>query len=182
MGLLDFHFEYFGEVDNLGDELLTEASERLRALTEGRKDLVGASLAVEDIAGAEDAFFYQARIVLYIKPENITVVEKGDSPEIAVKQALATAVRRVRELRSKRRKPWQQPGAAASAPVYELSAREIYATYADQNEPEEMTRQDRASIAADLMLNEKLEQEAAYYVADQILEYAQEMLSSDQRM
>jgi hypothetical protein len=182
MGLLDFHFEYFGEVENLDDELLSEAREQLQALTEGRKDLVGASLAVEDIAGVEESFFYQARIVVYIKPENITVVEKGNTPEGAVRQALATMERQVREMRSKRRKPWQQPGEATRASVYEMSPREIYAAYADQEDPEEMILRDRASIAAVLMLNEKLEQDAAYYVADQILEYARDMLNNEQRL
>jgi ribosome-associated translation inhibitor RaiA len=181
MGRLDFHFEYYGEIEDLDEELRAEAEQRLRALTEDRKDLVGASLTVEDIAGVEESFFYQARIVAYIKPENITVVEKDDSPERAVKQAIATMERRVRQERSKRRRPWQQPDEAASAAVYELSARELYDAYADQASPEDMIRRDRDNFAAELMLEEKLEQGAAYYAADQILEHAQEILNTEPR-
>jgi hypothetical protein len=179
MGNLDFHLEFYAEVPHLEEGIKQECDDRLWALTEGRKDMVGASVAVEEIAGKESTFLYQARIVVYIKPENISVVEKAENPELAVKQALSAVEQRVREVRSKIRKPWKRPDQAASAPIFELSAGEVYATYAGQADPAELISQGRADIAADLMLNENLDKETAYYAADQILEFAQESINAE---
>lgn len=103
MSRLDFHVDFNIEVPDLPEFMEIEASERIRALTKDRQDLVGASVAVEEIAGKEEAFLYEARIVVYLKPENIAVVEKETSPEAALKQALSVLERQVREERNRRR-------------------------------------------------------------------------------
>jgi hypothetical protein len=65
--------------------------------------------------------------------------------------------------------------------VYELTAREIYATYVPvTTRPEELFDQGRNAIATRLILEEGLRQEDAYYAADQILFVAQEMIETGQ--
>jgi ribosome-associated translation inhibitor RaiA len=177
MGRLDFHFEFYSEVENIPEELKTEAGQRLSAMSEERNDLVGASVAIEDIAGDVDSYLYQARIVAYIKPENITVVEKADSPEAALKEALATIEKRVRKEREKLSQHWQQPDEATRSPVYELTPKEMYASYAEGADPQELIDQGQAKIAARLITEEQMGKEAAYYAAEVILERAQTLLS-----
>jgi ribosome-associated translation inhibitor RaiA len=109
MGELDFHLEFRSEVEPLEDALLAEADRRLRALTKGHDDMVGASVAVEELTGAETPHRYEARVVAFIKPENIVGVEKEDNVATAVKGALNAVERQVRAHRDKVRKQWQQP-------------------------------------------------------------------------
>lgn len=106
---VDFSFEFYSEVPELESELEVEAERRLRELAADRTDMIGASVAVEQPAEAETPYIYQARIVVYIKPENIAAVEKGETVETALKGALDAVERQVRERRDMLRKPWQQP-------------------------------------------------------------------------
>lgn len=177
MNELDFHIEFFIEISTLGEDLLAEAEQRLRTLTENRNDLVGASISVEDIAGVDNRFHYQARIVAYMKPENVAVVEKRETAETALKDALANIEECIRAERSKRRKVWQQPDKRSSLSVMELTSREIFDIYVEKAIPEEMLNQGRDEIATKMMLDENLDQESAYYAADRILEFAQQTAS-----
>ncbi len=52
---------------------------------------------------------------------------------------------------------------------HELSAGEIYATYAKNKKPEELLKKGRTKIAQSLMVEQGLNQEAAYLAADRIL-------------
>lgn len=109
MGDLDLHFEINKEVPHLSDQAITQAETRLRDLAEGKKDIVGAAIAVEPVAKGESPYLYQARVVVYARPENVAAVEKAEAPEIALKQAVDAAVRQIRARRDKLGKPWQQP-------------------------------------------------------------------------
>jgi ribosome-associated translation inhibitor RaiA len=109
MGELDFHLEFQSEVEPVDDGWVTEADDQLRALAEGHNDMVGASVGVEELTGAETPHRYQVRVVAYIKPENIVGIEKEDSVEAALKGALKAVERQVRSHRDKVRKQWQQP-------------------------------------------------------------------------
>ncbi len=172
MSELNFHIEFNIEVTNFDTNLLTESEQLLRALTENHNDLVGASISVEEIAGAEESFLYQARIVAYLKPENIAVVEKRETAETALRDALSTIEKRIRTQRNKRREVWEQPKQRSHLSVQALTPQEIHDTYVDDVIPQEMLDQGRDQIAAKLMLDEELDQESAYYAADCILEYA----------
>jgi hypothetical protein len=172
MGKLDFHIDFSIEVPDVEEALLTEAEQRLHALTENRNDLIGASIGLEDIAGVQDAFLYQARIVVYKKPKNIAVVEKRETPETALNDALDTIERRVRTARGKRRKVWQNPEQRANLSVFELTPLEIYNTYVDTTVSQETITEGRDNIAAKLMVEDKLDQKSAYHAADRILEHA----------
>lgn len=59
--------------------------------------------------------------------------------------------------------------------LYEMSAREIYDAYVSETDPDELLQMDRREIASQLMVDSGLDQEAAYYATDQILEVAQQL-------
>lgn len=88
MSRLDFHLEFKAESPQLRDELLPQAEEHLRALADGHNDLIGAAIAIKELAHEETPHIYQARIVAYIRPKNISAVEKADTHELALKKAL----------------------------------------------------------------------------------------------
>ncbi|MEJ2208637.1 MAG: hypothetical protein P8129_06325 [Anaerolineae bacterium] len=64
--------------------------------------------------------------------------------------------------------------------IYELSAREIYDTYAQQANPAELLNQSRMDLAARLRLAEGLSQEEALYAADQIQAQAQQLIAAQE--
>jgi ribosome-associated translation inhibitor RaiA len=105
----NFDFEFYSEVPDLSDDHRLEVQDRLEKLAGSKRDMIGASVAIEDIAGGETPHFYRARIVAYIKPENIVAVEKGDNIEIALKGALEAVERQVRKRREKFGQPWKRP-------------------------------------------------------------------------
>jgi ribosome-associated translation inhibitor RaiA len=110
--VVDFEFEFYSEDmpnSQLDDDLRMEADSRLRALAEGRTDMIGASVAVEKPAHGETAYIYQARIVAFIRPDNIVAVEKEDSAMAALQAALDAVERQVRERREQFHEPWKQP-------------------------------------------------------------------------
>lgn len=112
MPQMAFEFEFYSEdITNsqLKDDLRMEAGSRLRPLAEGHDDMVGASVAIEKPARRESAYLYQARVIAYIKPENIVAVEKEESAMAALQAALDAVERQIRERREKRRTPWEQP-------------------------------------------------------------------------
>jgi hypothetical protein len=61
--------------------------------------------------------------------------------------------------------------------VYELSARELYDMFVQQLQPATVMEMGRDDIASQLMVDDGLDQEPAYYAADQILAHAQGMLT-----
>lgn len=105
----DFDFEFYSEVPNVPEELKLEVLDRLESLASGKKDMIGASVAIERIAHGETPHFYQARIVAYIKPNNIAAVEKAENLEMALKGALVAIERKIRKKREKSSEPWKRP-------------------------------------------------------------------------
>jgi ribosome-associated translation inhibitor RaiA len=78
-------------------------------LAEGHDDMIGASGAIERVEHQETPHVYQARMVAYIKPDNIVTKEKADNPMAALDQALNALERQVRKRREKRNEPWEKP-------------------------------------------------------------------------
>jgi ribosome-associated translation inhibitor RaiA len=97
----DFTFEFHTDLETLEDELQTEAEERLRKLGQGHSDLIGAAVAVRGIVHAETPHRFEARVVVYARPNQIAAVEKAESPKMALKGALTAVERQVREKREK---------------------------------------------------------------------------------
>ena len=110
---LDFTFEFHTEIRNLRDELehqlRAEAKERLLALAEGQTDLVGASVVLEELARGESSYLYEARVVVYGRPDHLAAVEKDNTPESTLRAAIDAVERQVRERREKLSERWKQP-------------------------------------------------------------------------
>ena len=109
----DFTYEFFNEVQNLGDvlneRLQSEAETRLRKLQQGHTDLIGAAVSIEQPVKAETAFLYRARVVVYIRPENLAATAQESDPLVALKRALSQVERQVREQRDRLRQRSRQP-------------------------------------------------------------------------
>jgi hypothetical protein len=109
MSELDFQFEFQSEIPNLDNELIDEAEGRLRQLASEHSDMIGASVGLEELTGATTPHRYEARVVAYMRPDNVAAVEKGETAIVALKGALNAVERQVWERREKLGKPWQQP-------------------------------------------------------------------------
>jgi hypothetical protein len=65
--------------------------------------------------------------------------------------------------------------------VYELSAREIYDSYARDVKPSVLLGKSRIELATQLRVEECLKQEEAYYAADEMLAYARQRVQAKTR-
>lgn len=108
---LDFTFEFYSEVSlpYSKTDLRADAERELRELAAEHDDIIGASVAIEELTGSATPHRYQVRIVVYSRPEYIAGVEKGQSPKVALRQALDVVERQVREQRERLRTRWKQP-------------------------------------------------------------------------
>lgn len=182
--MVDFTFEFLNEVDTLAteaeDELRQQAETRLRKLSEGHRDVIGAAVSLEPLAQVQNPpFFYRARVVVYARPENIAAVTKEGDITTALKGALDAVERQLRKQREKLQDRNRQSSAVgANEGIYELSARELYQTYADDVMPDVWLERSRDEIAAELMTEAELSQGDAFYVADQILVVAEEIVDN----
>lgn len=174
MGSLDFYVDFNIEMPNIGPEFTREAEQSLRKLASGHSDLVGASLSLEKIVATESSYLHQVRIVVYKRPEDIAVVEKDSDPMTALRNALNALEEKVRESREKLAQVDPHRMGDTQTVSNELSAEEVYATYAGDDKPEELIDKGRTKIASKLMVEDGLNQQAAYIAADQILRVAQE--------
>ncbi len=112
MPMTDFDFEFTSEVeltDSQDTEMRVEAERRLRELAADHNDMIGAAVALERVAHGETPHFYQARVVAYIRPDNIAAVEKENSALTALQGALDAVERQVREKRARLREQQRQP-------------------------------------------------------------------------
>lgn len=179
MGSADFYIDFNIEVPNIQDEFSLEAEQQLRKLVEGHSDIVGAAVSLENIVkGDETAHLYQVRIVLYKRPEDIVVVQKDAQPMVTLRNALEVLEKIVRASREKLSQRDSHQSEEIEKIYYELSADEVYATYAKNQKPSDVIQKSREEIASELMVKEGMNEEAAYFAADQILSVAEE--SSDE--
>lgn len=109
MSQTDFSFEFLSEIDQPAEPLRIEAEERLLELTEDHTDIIGASVALEELTGAETPHRFQTRIVVYMRPSNVVAVEKAPEAITSLQQTLNTVERQVREKRDQLRERWKQP-------------------------------------------------------------------------
>lgn len=179
MSKTDFHFEFSGENAYVPPQLLEQVEARLRELAEDHTDFIGAAATVEELTREDTPHFYRARIVAYIRPADIAAIENQDTPERALRGALEALERQILERRARLSQPWQQKeNVSRLDDIFDLTAEEIYDAYAVDLEPESLLDLDRTVLASRLMVDEGLDQEAAYYAADQILVAAQEMIEA----
>ena len=169
MGSSDFYVDYNIEVSVMGDEFKRETERRLQELASSHSDMVGAAVALEKTADTQTYDLYRVRIVVYKRPQDIVVTKQDAHPMIALRDALDTLEEQVRTSREKLAQKDTHRDTQIETVYYELSADEIYATYAKGWQPEDVLRMDHTEIASRLMVEQGLTQDAADFAADQIL-------------
>jgi TPP-dependent 2-oxoacid decarboxylase len=173
MGSTDFYVDFNIEVPNIQAEFALEAEQQIRSLTADHSDIVGAAVSLESIVKTATPYLYQVRIVVYKRPEDIAIIEKDSEPMIALRNALEALEKKVRVSRKKLSQSDSHRSEQIDTIFYELSADEVYATYAKNQKPTDVIHKSRTEIASELMVEKGLTEEAAYFAADQILFVAQ---------
>lgn len=169
MGSSDFYIDYNIEVSDVGEEFKRETERRLRELEASHSDMVGAAVAVEKVADTQTYDVYRVRIVVYKRPQDIAVAKQEADPMVALRETLDVLEQQVRDSRDKLAQRDTHRDSQIETVYYDLSADEIYATYAKGWDPQEVLRMDHTEIASRLMVEQGLTQDAADFAADQIL-------------
>jgi hypothetical protein len=98
-----FDFEFYNETE-LPDAALYElAFDQITDAAEGHSDITGASVSMEELSSDETPHAYQARVVLYVRPDNIAATEVMPEAQDALQASLDSAVEQVREKRNQLR-------------------------------------------------------------------------------
>ena len=169
MGSSDFYIDYNIEVSEVSDEFKRETERRLRELAAAHSDMVGAAVALEKTVDTQSYDLFRVRIVLYKRPQDVVVAKEDEEPMLVLGEALDALEAQVRDSREKRAERNPHRDTQIETVYYDLSADEIYATYAKGWQPEEVLEMDHSEIARLLMLEHGLPQDAADFAADQIL-------------
>ena len=169
MGSSDFYIDYNVEVSDVSDGFKRETELRLRELASTHSDMVGAAVALEKVADTQTYDVYRVRIVVYKRPQDIAVTKQDPDHMLALRDALDTLEEQVRASREKLSQRDTHRDSQIESVYYDLSADEIYATYAKGWQPEEVLQMDHTDIASRLMVEQGLTQDAADFAADQIL-------------
>ncbi len=169
MGSSDFYIDYNIEVSDVGDEFKRETEQRLRELAGSHKDMVGAAVALEKTVDTQSYDVYRVRIVAYMRPQDVAVSKEEADPMVALRETLDTLESQIRTAREKLAQKDTHRDTQIETVYYNLSADEIYATYAKGWQPEDVREMDHTQIASRLMLEHGLTQDAADFAADQIL-------------
>jgi hypothetical protein len=99
---------------------------------------------------------------------------------VALRAALDVLEEQVRESREKLSQNDTHRDSQIETVYYDLTADEIYATYAKGWQPEDVLRMDHTEIASRLMVEQGLTQDAADFAADQILLVAERINDQEQ--
>ena len=169
MGSSDFYIDYNIEVSDVGGEFKRETEMRLRELASTHTDMIGAAVALEKVADTQSYDVFRVRIVVYKRPQDIAVTKQDPDPMVALRDTLDTLEEQVRESREKLSQRDTHRDTQIEQVYYDLTADEIYATYAKGWDPDEVRRMDHTEIASRLMVEQGLTQDAADFAADQIL-------------
>ena len=169
MGSSDFYIDYNIEVDDVVDQFKRETEQRLNELVADHKDIVGAAVALEKTVDTQSYDLYRVRIVLYKRPQDIVVTQEDEEPMLTLREALQTLEEQVRSSRDKLAQTDTHRDTEIETVYYDLSADEIYATYATGWQPEEVLEMDHDEIVRQLVIEHGLAPDAADFAADQIL-------------
>jgi ribosome-associated translation inhibitor RaiA len=96
-----FDFEFYNETDLPDPEFYELAYDQITEIAEGHNDIVGASISMKELSSGETPHVYQARVVLYVRPNNISATEEKQSAIDSLKNALDSAIKQVRKQREK---------------------------------------------------------------------------------
>jgi len=180
MGSSDFYVDYNIEVSEVGDEFKRETEQRLRELASSHSDMIGAAVSLEKTVDTQTYDVYRVRIVVYKRPQDLAVTKQDPDPMVALREVLDILEEQVRESREKLAQRDAHRDSQIQSVYYDLSAEEIYATYAKGWGPDEILEMDRTEIVRHLMVKEGLTQDAADFAADQILRVAERITSGEE--
>lgn len=90
-------------------ELYAIAEDELRKLTKNHQDITGAAIHIKQPAKSNTDFIYDARVVAYVRPENVFASEKHNDPASALRGALDAVARQIREKRERMRQDKASP-------------------------------------------------------------------------
>jgi len=141
----------------------------LKELASPHSDMIGAAVSLEKVVDTQTYDVYRVRIVVYKRPQDIAVTKQDADPMVALRDALDALEEQVRNSREKLAQRDTHRDSQIQSVYYDLSADEVYATYAKGWQPEEVIRMDHDEIANRLMVEQGLTQDAADFAADQIL-------------
>lgn len=175
MGSSDFYIDYNIEVTEPGDGFRRETEQRLRELESGHTDMVGAAVSLEKVADTTTYDVHRVRIVVYKRPKDVVVSKQDADPMVALRGALDTLEKQIRDSRDKLARRNTHRDSQIESVYYEMSADEIYATYAKGWQPEDVLRMEHTEIASRLMVERGLPRDAADFAADQIILVAERM-------
>ncbi|MGE5462007.1 MAG: HPF/RaiA family ribosome-associated protein [Syntrophothermus sp.] len=169
----DFYIDYNIDVSEVGDGFKRETEQRLQDISTKNSDLVGAAVSLEKVADTTTYDVHRVRIVVYKRGKDVAVAKLDADPMVALREALDTLEKQIREARDKLAQRNTHRDSQIETVYYDLSADEIYATYAKGWQPEDILQMDHTQIASRLMVEQGLTQDAADFAADQILMIAE---------
>jgi len=169
MGSSDFYIDYNIDVSEVGDEFKRETEQRLRDIAADHSDMIGAAVSLEKTADTQTYDLYRVRIVVYKRPQDIVVTKQDENAMVTLREVLGALESQVRASREKLAQGDTHRDTQIETVFYDLTADEIYATYAKGWQPEEVVEMDHTDIARRLMLEHGLTQDAADFAADQII-------------
>ncbi len=106
-------YEFLNKLPNVSEaqdaHLRSMIEQTIGKLNKGHQDITDAAIALEPEAQNGSVFWFRARVVVYIRPENIAGVAQDETAEKALRGALQAVERQVRERRDKLREPYKQP-------------------------------------------------------------------------
>jgi len=179
MGSSDFYVDYNIEVPGVSDDFKSETEQRLRELADSHLDLIGAAVALEKTADTQTYDLYRVRIVVYKRPQYIVVTKHDEDIMVTLRDALDAVEEQVRASREKLGQSNTHRESQIESVYYDLSAEEIYATYAKGWGPDEIMEMGHEEIAKLLMVEQGLTQDAADFAADQISLVAQRIIDHE---
>jgi hypothetical protein len=110
-----------------------------------------------------------------MRPQDVVADKEEADPMVALREVLDTLEAQIRTAREKLAQKDTHRDTQIETVYYDLSADEIYATYAKGWQPEDVLQMDHTQIASRLMLEHGLTQDAADFAADQILLVAENL-------
>lgn len=169
MGSSDFYIDYNIEVPDVSERFKQETEQELQKLAAERSDIVGAAVALEKVADTQSYDVHRVRILVYKRPQDVVVTKLDADPMLALRDALDTLEDLIRSSREKVAERNPHRDSQIESVYYNLSAEEIFATYAKGWKPDEVLEMDRDDIIRHLLIDHGLTQDAADFAADQIL-------------
>jgi ribosome-associated translation inhibitor RaiA len=120
----EFDYQFFNDTDQPDAPLQEEARVQLLELAGDHNDMVGASVALEELSSSVSPHRYRARVIAFVRPENIAATEKAEDIEAALNGALDAVARQVREKRARLRDEQRKASVQEAAYKPPLSSEE----------------------------------------------------------